>query len=466
MSDFPHQIDTFSVEAEQSLIGALLIVPDVYDRLCDKVSEADFYADSHRRIWRHIVALLSAGRAVDVLTVMDAAEHAGDLEQIGGLGYLGEIANATPSAANAVRYAEIIRDRAMLRRLLAATGEVSDLAMEPGASIEEKIDFAQAKFLALSDAKAKQHEPVRAADVLSAVIGRMEDGGQAKPATPTGFVDLDKRMNGGMRGGDFIIVAARPGMGKTAFALNIAENVAIEGGLPVAVFSMEMPNEQLASRAVGSIGRVDLGRFARNEMTDDDWSRLSFAAGKLQAAPLYLDEQPALRLLDVRNKARQVKRMAGGLGLLVVDYLQLMVGDGKVAAENRNSEIEKISRGLKALAKEMDIPVIALSQLNRELERRPNKRPQMSDLRDSGAIEQDADAIFFIYRDEVYNPDSPDAGMAEVIIGKCRAGRAGGHVGLAYTGEYTRFENAAHGWQPQASSSRSGGGKRYGGDGD
>ena len=459
------QIETFSIEAEQSLIGALLIVPEAFDRIADRVTEDEFYADSHRRIFRHISALLAANKAVDVLTVMDAAEHAGDLDRIGGLAYLGEIANATPSAANAVRYAEIIRERAMLRRLLAATGEITDLAMEPGASIEEKIDFAQAKVLALSDAKAKTHEPVLAATVLAAVIERMEEGGMAKPATPTGFVDLDKRMNGGMRGGDLIIVAARPGMGKSAMALQIAGHVACELEKPALFCSQEMPNEQLASRAVGVIGRVDLGRFARNEMTDDDWSRLSFAAGKLHASPLYFDEQPSLRLLDVRNKARQVKRQAGGLGLLVVDYLQLMVGDGKAATENRNSEIEKISRGLKSLAKELDIPVIALSQLNRELERRPNKRPQMSDLRDSGAIEQDADAIYFIYRDEVYNPDSPDAGMAEVIIGKCRAGRAGGSVGLAYVGDYTRFENLEHGWMPQ-SSPRSGGGKRYGGDHD
>lgn len=465
MSDL-QQIDTFSIEAEQSLLGGLLIDPDSFDRLADRVSEDDFYGDAHRRIFRHISVLAGAGKAVDVLTVMDAAEHAGDLEQIGGLGYLGEIANATPSAANAVRYAEIIRERAMLRRLLAASGEISDVAMEPGASIEEKIDFAQAKVMALSDAKAKQHEPVLASEVLSAVIQRMEDGGMAKPVTPTGFADLDARMNGGMRGGDLIIVAARPGMGKSAMALQIAGHVACELEKPSLFCSQEMPSEQLASRAVGVVGRVDLGRFARNEMSEDDWSRLSFAAGKLHKAPLYFDEQPSLRLLDVRNKARAVKRKAGCLGLLVVDYLQLMVGDGKAAQENRNAEIEKISRGLKALAKELDIPVIALSQLNRELERRPNKRPQMSDLRDSGAIEQDADAIFFIYRDEVYNPDSPDSGMAEVIIGKCRSGRAGGHVGLAYVGEYTRFENAERGWQPQSGHSRAGGGRRYGGDGD
>lgn len=466
MSDFPHQIDTFSVEAEQSLIGALLIDPDSFDSLADRVSADDFYVDAHRRIFRHVSTIAGAGKVVDVLTVMDAAEHAGDLEHIGGLAYLGEIANATPSAANAARYAEIIRERAMLRRLLAATVEISDLAMEPGASIEEKIDFAQARVMALSDAKAKQHEPVLASAVLSAVIQRMEDGGMAKPVTPTGFVDLDARMNGGMRGGDLIILAARPGMGKSAMALQIAGHVACELGKPALFCSQEMPNEQLASRAVGVIGRVDLGRFARNEMTEDDWSRLSFAASKLHTAQLYFDEQPSLRLLDVRNKARSVKRKAGTLGLLVVDYLQLMVGDGQAAQENRNAEIEKISRGLKSLAKELDIPVIALSQLNRELERRPNKRPQMSDLRDSGAIEQDADAILFIYRDEVYNPDSPDVGMAEVIVGKCRAGRAGGHVGMAYTGEYTRFENAEHGWQPQSGHSRAGGGRRYGGDGD
>lgn len=433
-------IELYSIDAEQSLLGALLIVPDVYDLLCDKVAEEDFYVESHRLIFRHIVGLIGAGRDVDVVTVSDAADHAGCLEQIGGLGYLGEIANATPSAANAVRYAEIIRDRAMLRRLSSAASEIEEMISEPGASVAEKIDFAQSKMMALSDDKEKGSEPVLASAVLCDVISRMEDGGMAKPVTPTGFVDIDGRMNGGMRGGDLIIVAARPGAGKSAWALQVAAHAACELGKPALFCSQEMPNEQLAQRAVGVIGKVDLGRLARNELNSDDWERLSYAAGKMHTAPLYIDEKPSLRLLDVRNKARQVKRKAGSLGLLVVDYLQLMVGDG-VSKENRNSELEKISRGLKALAKELDIPVIALAQLNRKVEERPNKRPVPSDIKDCGAIEQDADAIMFIYRDEIYNPDSPDKGMAEIIFGKNRSGSVGGHVGLAYQGEYTRFDN-------------------------
>ena len=442
-------IETFSIAAEHSLLGALLVWPDVYDRLCDKVAEDDFYTESHRLIFRHIVKLIGAGKAVDVLTVSDSADHAGCLEKIGGLAYLGEIANATPSSANAVRYAEIIRDRAMLRRLLSATDEIQAMAEEPGASVEEKIDFAQAKVMALSDDKAKGTEPVLASSVLDDVLTRMQEGGMAKPVTPTGFADIDARMNGGMRGGDLIIVAARPGMGKSAWALQVAAHVACELGKPALFCSQEMPNEQLAQRAVGVIGKVDLGRLARNELHEEDWGRLSFAAGRLHTSPLYFDEKPSLRLLDVRNKARQTKRKAGALGLLVVDYLQLMVGDG-VAKENRNAELEAISRGLKALAKELDIPVVALAQLNRKVEERPNKRPVPSDIKDCGAIEQDADTIMFIYRDEIYNPDTPDKGIAEILFGKCRSGQAGGHVGLAYQGEYTRFDNL-YGRLPSAS---------------
>ena len=435
MMDDPQAVRTFSIEAEQSLLGSLLIDGEAFDRISDRVEESDFYAGSHRCVFRLISGLAAAGRGIDVLTVWDAAERGGFIDQVGGLAYLGEMANSALSSANIVRYAEIVRERAMLRRLLATSDEINAIAMEVGSGVEEKIDLAQAKMLALSDAKTRTHEPVRAAAVLENVIQRMEGGGMAKPVTPTGFVDIDKRLNGGMRGGDLIIVAARPGMGKSALALQLAGYVACELNRPALFCSQEMPNEQLAARAVGVLGRVDLGRFARNEMLEDDWTRLSFAAQKIHSAELYFDEQPSLRLLDVRNKARQVRRRCGSLGLVVVDYLQLMVGDGKGANENRNAEIEKISRGLKAMAKELDIPVIALSQLNRELERRPNKRPQMSDLRDSGAIEQDADTILFIYRDEVYNPDSPDAGMAEILVGKCRAGRAGGFIGMAYVGE-------------------------------
>ncbi len=443
-------IELFSIDAEQSLLGALLIVPDVYDRLCDKVAEEDFYVDSHRLIFRHIVALIGAGKDVDVVTVSDAADHAGVLERIGGLSYLGQIANATPSAANAVRYAEIIRDRAMLRRLSAAASEIDEMISEPGASVAEKIDFAQAAMMALSDDKEKGSEPVLASAVLCDVISRMEDGGMAKPVTPTGFVDIDARMNGGMRGGDLIIVAARPGMGKSAWALQVAWNVSCERGKTALFFSQEMPKEQLAQRAVGVGGKVDLGRLARNELNSEDYERLSYAAGKMHAAPLYFDDKPSLRLLDVRNKARQVKRKAGGMGLIVVDYLQLMVGDGK-GQENRNSELERISRGLKALAKELDIPVIALAQLNRKVEERTNKRPVPSDIKDCGGIEQDADIIMSIYRDEIYDPNSPDKGIAEIIFGKNRSGSVGGHVGLSYQGEYTRFDNL-YGRIPSASS--------------
>lgn len=443
-----NEIELFSIEAEQSLIGGLLIDPSSFDRIADKVTADDFYADAHQRIYRHIAKLMVENRAVDLLTVLDSVEHSGEDDRVGGLAYLGEMANATPSAANAVRYAEIVHERAMLRRLLGVASEINEGAREFGMTANEKIDRAQGLIMALSDAKAQRFEPVHVGSVISAVVERMSDGGMAKPARATGFVDLDARMNGGLRGGDLIIVAARPGMGKSAIALQISAYFACEHGVPALFCSQEMPNEQLATRAIGVVGRVDLGALARNELTDDQWGNVTYAVGKLNSAPLYLDEQPSLRPLNVRNKARQVKRVAGGLGLLVVDYLQLMVGDDKTSSDNRNSEIEKISRGLKTLAKELDIPILALSQLNRELERRPNKRPVNSDLRDSGAIEQDADAILFIYRDEVYNPDSPDAGKAEVIVGKCRSGRQGGAVGLAYRGEYTRFENLDYDWKP------------------
>ncbi|MQY51213.1 replicative DNA helicase [Rhodocyclus tenuis] len=440
------RVPPHSLEAEQSVLGGLLLDNSAWDRIADLLSEGDFYRDEHRRIWRQISSLFERGKPVDAVTVAEALDRAGQGEQTGGLAYLGELAANTPSASNIRRYAEIVRERAILRLLVTAGDEIAGSALNPlGRDPKTLLDEAEAKVFAIAESGFRHQSGFQHINpLLTQVVERIQelhdrDNPSDITGVPTGYHDLDNKTSG-LQPGDLLIVAGRPSMGKTAFSLNMAEHVAIEVGLPVAVFSMEMGGAQLAMRMLASVGRLDSHRVRTGKLNDDEWSRLSFAIGKMHEAPLYIDETPALNPIDLRARARRLHRQCGRLGLIVVDYLQLM--SSTTAGENRATEISEISRSLKGLAKELSVPVIALSQLNRSLEQRPNKRPVMSDLRESGAIEQDADVIMFIYRDEVYNPDTQDKGLAEIIIAKQRNGPIG-TVQLTFLGEYTRFENCA-----------------------
>ena len=435
-----------SIEAEQSLLGGLLIDNTVWERVGDIVNEADFYRDDHRRIFRQIARLIELGKPADVVTVYEALEKNGEAEHVGGLAYLGEIANSTPSAANVRRYGEIIRERAILRKLVSVGDQIAASALTPsGKDAKTLLDEAEAKVFEIAEAGARTVSgfvPIQ--PILGQVVDRIQelydrDSPAGITGVPTGLADLDEKTSGLQRS-DMIVLAARPGMGKTSLALNIAETVAVEAGLPVAVFSMEMPGTQLATRFLSSVGRIDQHKIRTGKLNDEEWQRLTYALGKLHEAPIYIDETPGLNPTDLRARCRRLHRQCGRLGLIVIDYLQLMTSLKE--SDNRSAELSEISRSVKSLAKELNVPIIALSQLNRSLEQRPNKRPVASDLRESGAIEQDADIIMFIYRDEIYNPDSPDKGMAELIISKHRNGSTG-TIRMTFLGEFTRFENFA-----------------------
>ncbi|WP_176047224.1 replicative DNA helicase [Burkholderia sp. BCC1644] len=440
------KVPPHSVEAEQSVLGGLLLDNAAWDRIADFLSQGDFYRYDHRIIYEHIGRLIASTRPADVVTVYEAMVTSGKAEDVGGLAYLNALAQNTPSAANIRRYAEIVRDRAVLRRLVSVADEISADAFNPqGKEVRQLLDEAESKVFSIAEEGARGNQGfLEIGPLLTQVVERIDTlYHTANPSdvtgTPTGFVDLD-RMTSGMHGGELIIVAGRPSMGKTAFSMNIGEYVAVEYGLPVAVFSMEMPGTQLVMRMLGSIGRLDQHRMRTGRLTDEDWPKLTHAVQKMSEAQIFIDETGGLNPMELRSRARRLARQCGKLGLIIVDYLQLMSGSSQ--GENRATEISEISRSLKSLAKELDVPVIALSQLNRGLEQRPNKRPVMSDLRESGAIEQDADVILFIYRDEVYNPDSPDKGTAEIIIGKQRNGPIG-PVRLTFLGQYTKFDNFA-----------------------
>ena len=436
-----------SVEAEQSVLGGLLLDNSAWDKIGDLVTETDFYRHDHRLIYRHISKLIENSKPADAITVAESLETGGELQNVGGLAYLGTLAQNTPSAANIRRYAEIVRERAVLRKLVEVGNGIAESAFSPrGRNAKDLLDEAEAKVFEIAEAGARgQQGFIGIQPLLTKVVERIDDLFQSDNPSditgiPTGFGDLDQKTSG-LQPGDLIIVAGRPSMGKTAFSLNIAENVAIDYGAPVAVFSMEMAGTQLVMRMMGSVGRLDQHKVRTGRLQDDDWQKLTYAVGKLNDAPIHIDETAALTALEVRARARRLHRQYGKLGLIVIDYLQLMSASSH--GEKSATEISEISRSLKALAKELNVPVVALSQLNRSLEQRPNKRPVMSDLRESGAIEQDADLILFIYRDEVYNPDTADKGVAEIIIGKQRNGPIGS-VKLTFLGEYTRFESFAH----------------------
>ncbi len=443
------RVPPHSVEAEQSLLGGLLLDNTAWEKIADLVSVDDFYRDDHRRIFRHIGKLIESNRPADVVTVLESIETSEDKDKAGGMAYLGSLSQNTPSALNIKRYAELVRERAVQRKLAQVATDIAETALAPsGKDARQMLDEAETRILEIGEAGSRNRTGFEEIQpVLARVMERIDflyhrDNPSDVTGVSTGFVDLDEKT-AGLQAGDLIIVAGRPSMGKTAFALNMAETVAVENGLPVAVFSMEMGGTQLAMRMLGSISRVDQHRMRTGRLTDEEWGKLSSAMGKLHDAPIFIDETAALNTLELRSRARRLRRQCGELGLIVVDYLQLMSGTGNSSNENRATEISEISRGLKALAKELNVPVVALSQLNRALEQRNDKRPMMSDLRESGAIEQDADVILFIYRDEVYFPEKPEArGVAEVIIGKQRNGPIG-KVDLTFLGQYTRFENRA-----------------------
>jgi replicative DNA helicase len=442
------RVPPHSIEAEQSVLGGLLLDNAAFEKLTDLVNEHDFYRHDHRLIWQHIARLVNLSRPADVVTVNESLVSMNKAEEAGGLAYLNALAHNTPSAANIRRYAEIVRERSMLRKLVAVADDIADMAFNPqGKEARQLLDEAESRVFKIAQEGARNSVGFQEIQpLLSQVVERIDElyhreGGSDITGIPTGFTDLD-RMTSGLQSGDLVIVAGRPSMGKTAFAMNIAEHVAIEQGLPVAVFSMEMGAVQLAMRMLGSVGMLDQHRMRTGKLLADDWPRVTHAVQRMQNAQLFIDETPGLTVVELRARARRLARQCGRLDLIVIDYLQLMSASG--AGENRATEISEISRSLKSLAKELACPVIALSQLNRSLEQRPNKRPIMSDLRESGAIEQDADLITFIYRDEVYNPDSPDKGTAEIIIGKQRNGPIG-TVRLTFQGSSTRFQNFASG---------------------
>lgn len=438
-----------SIEAEQSVIGGLLLENDALDKVADILKADDFYQHDHKTIFQHIAKLIERARPADIVTVAESLENSAELTGVGGIAYLGSLAQNTPTAANIRRYAEIVRERAVMRQLVVVGSDIAGSAYSPnGRDAQQLLDEAEAKIFQIAEGGEKDNQGFQdikellpqVAEKIDELFSR-EDQSEVT-GIPTGFTDLD-RMTSGLHGGDMVVVAGRPSMGKTAFSINMAENIALDTGLPVAIFSMEMGAAQLATRMIGSVGRLDQHRMRTGRLEDEDWEKLTTALGRLNEAPIFIDEGAGLSSFDVRARARRLHRQMGKLGLIVVDYLQLMAAPAGKQGENRATEISEISRSLKALAKELDVPVVALSQLNRGLEQRPDKRPVMSDLRESGAIEQDADVILFIYRDEVYNPDSPDKGTAEIIIGKQRNGPIG-RVRLTFIGENTRFEDFAN----------------------
>ena len=443
------RVPPHSIEAEQSVLGGLLLDNLAWDRAADLLGDSDFYRQEHRLIYAAVGALVNANKPADVITVFEQLQSLGKAEDCGGLRYLNALAQSVPSAANLRRYAEIVRERAILRKLVAASDEIATDAFNPqGRPVAQILDEAEGKIFRIGEEGSRSRQGFQSMDQLVVqLIDRVnelaENGAEEVTGVRSGFYDLD-RMTAGLQPGDLIVLAARPSMGKTAFALNIAEHVAVQEGLPVVVFSMEMGASQLALRMVGSLGRIDQQHLRTGALRDDEWSRLSEAVDRLGKAPVFIDESPGLSSSELRARARRQARQCGRLGLIVVDYLQLMSGSSS-SEENRATVIGEISRGLKGLAKELKCPVIALSQLNRSVESRTDKRPMMSDLRESGAIEQDADVIMFIYRDDYYNKEeSKKPGIAEIIIGKQRNGPVG-TVELTFLKPLTKFENLAPG---------------------
>jgi len=440
------KVPPHSIEAEQSLLGGLMLDHQSWDKIADVISEHDFYRRDHQLIFAAVASLAENANPSDVVTVSECLDNRGELEQAGGLEYIASLANETPGAANARSYAKILRERSMLRLLITAGNEISGAAFSnDGRTASEIVDEAERLVFDIAESGSRGRSGFKALrHILPEAVDRIDVLHQSDgdiTGVSTGFSEFDK-LTAGLQPGELIIIAGRPSMGKTTLAINIAENAAIGSKVPTAIFSMEMPSQQLAFRMISSLGRVDQTHLRTGRFPDEDWSRINTAVQLMSEAPIFIDDTPSLSPTEIRARARRLQR-EHGLGLIVIDYLQLMAVPG--SKENRATEISEISRSLKALAKELSLPVIALSQLNRSVEQRTDKRPVMSDLRESGAIEQDADIILFIYREEVYNQDTPRKGIADIAIAKQRNGPIGDFP-LTFVGRYTKFEN----WVPDS----------------
>ncbi|MDA7690761.1 replicative DNA helicase [Methylophilaceae bacterium] len=443
------KVPPHSIEAEQSILGGLLIDNKAIDRIAGQVSASDFYRNDHRIIFTHISKLIDNNDPADIVTVAESLEQNAELTKVGGVAYLGLVADNTPTASNISGYAKIVRERSIMRNLVEVGSDIVESAFSPqGKDAQQLLDESESKIFQIADAGASEKLGfIDIKELLPKAAQRIDDLYQLDDpngvtGVPSGYADLDQKT-AGLQPGDLIIIAGRPSMGKTSLALNIAEHVGMEAGLPVAIFSMEMGAAQLTMRLLGSVGKLDQHKMRIGQLEDEDWPKLTNALGALNEAPIFIDEGSALNSYEVRARARRLHRQQGKLGLIVIDYIQLMSAANEQSTENRATEVSEISRSLKALAKELNVPVVALSQLNRSVESRPDKRPMMSDLRESGAIEQDADVIMFIYRDEVYNPETAEKGVAEIILSKQRNGPTG-TVKLTFLGQYTRFENYAN----------------------
>ncbi|MCU8501097.1 replicative DNA helicase [Vibrio vulnificus] len=440
------KVPPHSLEAEQSVLGGLLLDNERWDTVAERVVSKDFYSRPHRLIFDAIKSILEENKPLDLITLSEHLERREQLEDVGGFAYLADLAKNTPSAANINAYADIVAERALVRNLISVANEIADAGYDPqGRSSEDLLDLAESKVFAIAEERTSENEgPQNVDSILEKTLERIEllykSSQDGVTGVDTGFTDLNKKT-AGLQGSDLIIVAARPSMGKTTFAMNLCENAAMDQDKPVLIFSLEMPAEQIMMRMLASLSRVDQTKIRTGQLDDEDWARISSTMGILmEKKNMYIDDSSGLTPTEVRSRARRVAREHGGLSMIMVDYLQLM----RVPAlsDNRTLEIAEISRSLKALAKELNVPVVALSQLNRSLEQRADKRPVNSDLRESGSIEQDADLIMFIYRDEVYNPDSALKGTAEIIIGKQRNGPIGS-VRLTFQGQWSRFDNYA-----------------------
>ncbi|MDG9926793.1 MULTISPECIES: replicative DNA helicase [Pseudomonas] len=440
------KVPPHSIEAEQAVLGGLMLDNNAWERVSDAVSDGDFYRHDHRLIFRAIFTLAERNSPFDVVTLSEQLDKEGHLSQVGGLGYLGELAKNTPSVANIKAYAQIIRERATLRQLIGISNDIADMAYAPqGKSAVEVLDEAERQIFQIAEARPKAGGPVGINDILVRTIDRIDElfnTNEGLTGISTGFTDLDG-MTSGLQPADLVIVAGRPSMGKTTFAMNLVENAVLRSDKVILVFSLEMPSDSIVMRMLSSLGRIDQTKVRSGKLDDDDWPRLTSAVNLLNERKLFIDDTAGISPTEMRARARRLAREHGDIGMIMVDYLQLMRIPGS-SGDNRTNEISEISRSLKALAKEFNCPVIALSQLNRSLEQRPNKRPVNSDLRESGAIEQDADIIMFVYRDEVYHPETEFKGVAEIIIGKQRNGPIG-TCRLAFIGKYTRFDNLAPG---------------------
>ena len=440
------KVPPHSIEAEQAVLGGLMLDNNAWERVLDQVSDGDFYRHDHRLIFRAIAKLADRNNPFDVVTLSEQLDKEGQLSQVGGLAYLGELAKNIPSVANIKAYAQIIRERATLRQLIGISNEIASNAYAPqGRSGDEVLDEAERLIFQIAEARPKSGGPVFVNDLLTKTIDRIDtlfNSSGGITGITTGFTDLDEKTSG-LQPADLIIVAGRPSMGKTTFAMNLVESAVLRSDKAVLVYSLEMPGDSLIMRMLSSLGRIDQTKVRAGRLDDDDWPRLTSAVNLLKDRKLFIDDTAGISPSEMRARTRRLVREHGDLALIMVDYLQLMQLGGK-GGENRTNEISEISRSLKGLAKEFNCPVVALSQLNRSLEQRPNKRPVNSDLRESGAIEQDADVIMFVYRDEVYNPETEYKGIAEIIIGKQRNGPIGA-VKLAFLGKYTRFDNLAPG---------------------